>query len=908
MVSRCKALWLAAVLVASTGCSLELDPAPPLRTVVRYDLAEGVIPLPSDVLLDEETGHLDLPIEADMSEAEVAFRQFLNSGQAWSTTFTGKVEFSAPVDRASITAHTFQIWDFSGTPQRLEWEWDDQEHSPGFEGPDVVLSDDATKVTVDPPRAGWTPGGRYVMLARGYDGGIRDATGRPIGIDQSFYFLRQSSKLDTYQNNRAFPGATRAERLEVAEKLEEVRLKVAPFFDFFESSELAPSDRIGRAEVAALWSFTVTTEPELAMDRPSQRIPLPFDLLIDPDTGLVDLSPAIWDTELEAGAKRQLGALDGFGLSANLMFELTRAVDPATVTTANISLYKLGEPPVQVPIEHLKVMAEEGEAGCQQSPVDEGCKHLVVVVQDDQLPLEPRTAYALVVRDGLRAADGDWIRPMLIGHFMRTEHPLVVGGENQLESVPDDLAERLETTRAKVAGLLDHLGRGAVITAWPFTTMNADPGIEAAIATAETLGTPVEPENIKWQTLTAFNKDEAFESLFPGPLAQLVREVYGLRLNGVHRVIEGTIKTPYLLDPVTRRMREDGGHELQDVHFVMTIPETATDLQPVPMVIFAHAIVTDRRFLLTIAGELAQKGFGAIAIDLPFHGERITCVDASLVALPNFLSDELKDLFGFYDNLIMLPPCVSGDQASCSPTGECLDANGNPEPFNSFLMLDGKPAVMDMKPASGAAFLDVNDIPHISDHFVQALVDLGAVKHSLRHGDWQTASGFALRTDSFYFAGQSLGAIIGAVYVAVDPDTTRAVLNVPGADMVDLFTESIYFKPQFDDYFAREGIVIGSYEQERLLNVARWLIDSVDPQTLAFRWQSGGPPTLLQIDSGPPTGDIIIPNRTSRVLQRVSGLPMREYPSILHADLIVPLLGDAMLNDMAAFLAGEIDQ
>jgi hypothetical protein len=387
-----------------------------------------------------------------------------------------------------------------------------------------------------------------------------------------------------------------------------------------------------------------------------------------------------------------------------------------------------------------------------------------------------------------------------------------------------------------------------------------------------------------------------------------VRDVYSLRLNGVHRVIEGTIKTPYQLDPVTRRMREDGGHEVQDVHFVMTIPETATNMQPVPVVIFAHAIVTDRRFVLTIAGELAQKGFAAIAIDLPFHGERIACIDTSLVALPNFLSDELKDLLGFYDNLIMLPPCLSGAEASCSPTGECLDANGNPEPFNSFLMLDGKPAVMDMKPASGAAFLDVDDIPYIKDHFLQALVDLGALKRSLRHGDWQTATGFALRTNSFYFAGQSLGSIIGAVYTAVDPDTERAVLNVPGADMVDLFTESIYFKPQFDDYFAREGIDIGSYEQERLLNVARWLIDSVDPHTLAFRWQSGGPAALLQIDSGPPTGDIIIPNRTTRVLQRVSGLPMREYPSILHADLIVPLLGDAMLGDMAAFLAGEIDQ
>jgi hypothetical protein len=32
---------------------------------------------------------------------------------------------------------------------------------------------------------------------------------------------------------------------------------------------------------------------------------------------------------------------------------------------------------------------------------------------------------------------------------------------------------------------------------------------------------------------------------------------------------------------------------------------------------------------------------------------------------------------------------------------------------------------------------------------------------------------------------------------------------------------------------------------------------------------------------------------------------MIAYPSILHADLIVPVLGDAMLVDLADFLAGE---
>jgi len=284
------------------------------------------------------------------------------------------------------------------------------------------------------------------------------------------------------------------------------------------------------------------------------------------------------------------------------------------------------------------------------------------------------------------------------------------------------------------------------------------------------------------------------------------------------------------------------------------------------------------------------------------------CVDSSLVAIPNFLSEELKDLLDFHDNLITLPPCLSGAEATCSPEGQCLDAQGNPEPLNNFLSLNGKPAVMDLQPASGAAFLDVNDISYIKDHFLQALIDLGALKNSLKHGAWAELLGVLLQTDRFWYAGQSLGAIIGAVYTAVDPDITRTVLNVPGADLVDMFIESTYFGPQIDDFFSRKQIQQGSQEQEQLLDVARWLIDSVDPHSVAQLFRGSGRAALIQMDTGSPSGDIVIPNRTTWLLARVGGLPVREYPSILHGDLVIPVLGDGMLDDLAAFLAGEIDR
>ena len=61
---------------------------------------------------------------------------------------------------------------------------------------------------------------------------------------------------------------------------------------------------------------------------------------------------------------------------------------------------------------------------------------------------------------------------------------------------------------------------------------------------------------------------------------------------------------------------------------------------------------------------------------------------------------------------------------------------------------------------------------------------------------------------------------------------------------------------------------------------------------------------LIQMDRVSPTsGDIVIPNATTDILAGASGLPVIEYPLVLHGDLVVPLIGDRMLDDLAAFLA-----
>jgi hypothetical protein len=908
-------IWRAACLsLLLIGCSLDLDPKPAPLTVPIFDLDEGDIPLPSDVVRDVDANKLDMPVDdEDLTAADLAFRNYLNTLDGWSTAFPAKVEFSGPIDPDTITADSLQIWQWKPEARQIDWEWEHENHAPEYTGPIVELDDDNQKIVINPPRYGWDHGAEYFFMVRGGTTGVVDQSGSPLGIEAGFYFMRMREKLDRYEHNRAFPGDDRDERLETATDLEEIRVKLAPIFDFLEDPTPGSPAGIPRDEVVSLWHFTVTQNPELAMDSSSQRVPIPSNLLIDPETGFMDLEPAHWDDELQSVAKLQINEMRGSAVSANLMFEFSKGIDPATATSDTIKVYELADDadPAPLPIEHIKVMNDKGEEPCQRARPARDCRYVNLVVQDDHLPLKPATTYAVVATEGLADPDGRPVKPMLIGHFLRTTEPLVRDGVNQLDSVmDDDLAERLEAVRLKIAPVLDHLGRDKVIAAWPFTTMDARPGMEEALGRAEQVSTPPNPKIDRIRQVGPLTRAAAFDGLFPGTAGGVVRAVYAYRLEGVGKVIEGTFSTPNYLDSATRAFREDGGYELEDVKFTMTVPESAGSNGPVPVVMFGHAIVTDSRFLLTVAGPLARKGFATIGFDLPYHGTRTVCIEASLVAVPNFLPPGLQAQTGFTDRLIEQAPCRSAADATCSETGLCLDANGEVEPFNTFLVVGDEPAIIDLKSASGAAFMDVDHIPYIKDHFMQAFIDYGALKRSLVQGNWQRHVGAPINTDKFYFAGESLGSIIGSVVTTLDPDFERAVFNVIGADMIDLFIDSTFFGPQVDDFLRREEIRVGTQEHERFINIARWIIDSVDPHSIAHLHTGTGIKSLIQIDSGPPRGDFIIPNRTTHVFQRVSGVPLREYNSNLHIDLIVPVLpvGESMLRDMADFLAGEFDE
>jgi pimeloyl-ACP methyl ester carboxylesterase len=815
----------------AAGCSAFEPDESPAIIHARFDPDEKVIPMPSDVLRDDVAGRLDLPIDDTLTPAENELYTYLNTLDGWSSASAAKVEFTAPIAPGTVTDESLEIWKWGTSPARVDDAF-------------VHIADDERSITIDAPRTGWERGTQYAVVLRGKDAGVEGKAGEQVECDAAFYFLRQTEALDTAEHARAFPGNTAAERADNARKLEDLRLELAPQFDYL------AQQGIPRDEVAALWRFTITTRVELAMDKASQRMPLPIQLLIDPETGKVDLPPAAWDTAVEAEAKERLRAYDGFATSANLLFELTGRVKPATVTGESVQLWRLGSPPVREP--------------AAARLMDDGVH---VVIMPNTQPLATGTGYAVVVTDDVEDLDGHAIISMPAGALLKARAPVAEGGLSKVGVVADEDALRLEDARGRLGTLLDQVGRDHVVAAWPFVTMQVKPRLDVVQASAATIGVSPDPVDLVTKTPGQALGD------FPLAISSLFN---------VDRVVTGAIESPYYLDDVTRGVRADGGHRVDKVAFTMTVPRNVPAGQAIPVVIFGHAIMTERRFVMAIGDALAAKGFAAVSIDFPYHGTRTRCIAGGPISVVNPTTGELTSL----------PPCASG--TTCNELGKCVDANGQGNQLSQWPLLN-------YPIASGAAFLEIEHIANTKDHFDQAMVDLGAIERSLRTGDWSGALGRPVDKTKIYYAGQSLGGILGATYLSGAPDVRRAVLNVPGADLVDMFSASTWFGPQVSAFFTRERIDRDSYEAERFLDVARWIVDAVDPQNLGE--SIGSRDLLIQMA----TLDFIIPNDYTKTLERVTGAPRRDYTAE-HAFLVIPVEPEFARGgrDLAAFLAGEL--
>lgn len=482
-------------------------------------------------------------------------------------------------------------------------------------------------------------------------------------------------------------------------------------------------------------------------------------------------------------------------------------------------------------------------------------------------PLLQNQQYVVVLL-GVKTLQGETLAAMPLPSVLKLSRPLVDdAGLTTVGSFCSDTAARLEAQRKQIDEVIQKakLDRAQVSAVWSFKTMNLYARARALWETPYTQNLPLMLQNTKVESPLSLN---------------------------IAKKITGTFTTFDRLDPSTRAFRTNGSGEPRQVEFVLWTPKGVAAGQKARVVVVGHGLTSDRNMAGPLAERLASLGMATMAIDFPLHGERTQCTLDS--------------------------HCSSG--STCAADGSCRKPNGAKADFallSSFALADFPGS----RTASLDAWVDVANLFGTRDHFRQAIIDLSAQTRLIRLGDFSALTGgVGLDGNQLHYVGVSLGGIIGSEVAGIDPYFKSMLLNVGGADLVDLMQDSAVFGPRLREGLKAKGIEENTPAFEQFVNAARWALDEVDPLNLApyaktrpftYRDPLDGQtkqaaPKLLRLQMA--TGDAVVPNSATLRLLTATGADkntqFREFLDAMnHVFLINPLgLGQ---SDMANFLKGN---
>lgn len=487
------------------------------------------------------------------------------------------------------------------------------------------------------------------------------------------------------------------------------------------------------------------------------QVPFPDDLYLGAD-GRLELGALPGEASAEApypDAMRAAAAdLDGFGAVSPVFFTIDGAIDATSLPDSPLasvaeaaSVFLVDADPAspsafeRVPVEVafdavsglLTLRPWEGHA------LRSGRSYAAIVTRRvrgmDGLPLTAAPQFALV-RDAASRPDG----AALAEAWERYQPVLASLGATMAREVVGMAVFRVQTVGADFTDLRAIVRAGAT----PALT------IERAItgsAIDELLGVPEE------------------DLLGLDVIGGVVHDHIGWVIDGRYASPTFTNETEFVHGGFTRDAA--GALEVKrtdQVWFTLVLP--AGDVSAVRAVVFQHGLGNDRSRLFSIADALCAQGWAVLAIDIPYHGMRAqTDTPATLDLSHAFGPSTGPDLFGDADGGIIYLNFVGA-----------IDLNGPLSPFHPF---------------------------YVRDVLRQSVVDLMGLVRQIEEGDWSVLAaaggpetlGFA--DEPIGFVGVSLGAIVGTMFVTMEPSVGAAVLNVPGGALTQLVAGSPGFRDTF---------------------------------------------------------------------------------------------------------------
>lgn len=563
-------------------------------------------------------------------------------------------------------------------------------------------------------------------------------------------------------------------------------------------------------------------------------IPFPNDLLF---AGSVDgtVNIPVADPSDYSDPQVALNALDGFSTIAPISTTFSSAIDEASLIGGDtVRVFEVTTTSGAV-TGITRELSVNVDYALSISTVDSSGSTLVILPLK---PLSPKTTYLVTLSDGLKNTDGTAATADF--HYVLAKTDVVtlpiydVGtgtsnytaftdeeaysfyGVQQLVNAAEAVVEGYTVTTDAGGVITDLLGADIVLS-WSFTTQSVGDVLGGLQAGAGA------------QTMDMVNTGLKTSQVNPA-------------LAGVADVYTGSLNVPYYLtnastdvtDPLNKFWTGAGGSLVtryntnpvatgtETIPVLMTLPNAGSgQTMPAsgwPVVIFQHGITQDRSNVLAVADSLAAAGFAAIAIDLPLHG--------------------------------------IADSSSALYTG--AERTFDLDLVDNATRLSGSDGVID---ESGTHFINLANLVVTRDNLRQAVSDLFTLYASLV-GVNPVLGATTIDPTQVYFVGHSLGAMVGSVFLALEPGVQDAVLGMPGGGIAKLLDGSASFGPEIAAGLSAEGVEKGTADYESFMGAAQTVIDSGDPLNYAAATAGGRGVLLFEVigDGAGSLPDQVIPN------------------------------------------------
>jgi len=644
------------------------------------------------------------------------------------------------------------------------------------------------------------------------------------------------------------------------------------------------------ARDAQAYDYTapVPFHPVATFDPANGIVPFPNNLLLLGSTDLT-LNIPVDDPGNFGDPKVAMNTLDGFSTVApwtttfNMPLDATSLVGGDTVRVFQVTLTGPGGAVTSV----VRELASPEEFVVAVVPSDTTGRTLAIVPTQ---PLEQMTSYMAVLTNGIKNAGGTPIRASLPYLLAERTTPLCSGGQSTVPALPASQACALEplrqlTNAQEAAATAAGVPAGSITLSWTMTTQSTSDVLQTVDAIIE-------------------NSPPADTTLAPTgrTLADL-----GLGLPGVADIWIGVIAIPYYLSapsaddptaPLTKFWKGAPGAYIEpcagfgldpdstNLTFCNPVPvATSTQLVPVvmtipnarsgktkpatgwPIVIYQHGITRNRTDVFAIAGTLAAQGYAAVAIDLPLHG----------------ITDTTNPFY-----IGNTPFAQLGAQERTFDLDLEDNATGAPGPDNTI-------------DPSGTYFINLSSLLTSRDNLREGAADLLEVAHAIPA--MHISAGTDFDATQIAFVGQSLGSIVGTVFLSIDPNVNTGVMSVPGGGIARLLDGSPTFGPRIRAGLAAAGVEPGTPDYDAFMGAAQTAVDSGDPINFNLA-SAAGKNILMQevVGGGDVLPDQVIPNS-------VPGAPLSGTEPLIAAYGLAPISQSTQNPDgirgATRFLQGE---